>query len=409
MRILLTNSTLADRSGSELYVRDLAMALRSRGHDPIAYSPLVGDVAEDLRAATIPVTNDLRTIRVAPDVIHGQHHLEMMAALTQFPGVPALYVCHGWLPWQEAPPSHPRIRQYVAVDDTVFDRLIVEGGIDPARVRTLYNFVDLNRFERRGSAPEKIRNALIFNNRATETNFGTFAREACRRRGITAVDLIGYGNERPVREPEKLLASYDLVFARARTALEAMAVGCAVIVSDPTGMAALVTTDNFDALRRMNFGVRTLTTPVTAGALAGEIAAYDAADAGRVCDRTRAEADMECVVSTYEEMYAELQGRTEVDETAEREALANYLRWLSLQTKLPGFIEWNQLKQRYDTLALDAALRSRLTSERELQLAASDVTETERRMRADISALRKRVARMQRGPLGLLLRWARHR
>ena len=116
-------------------------------------APLLGDVADDLRAATIPVTNDLRTIRVAPDVIHGQHHLEMIAALTQFPSVGALYVCHGWLPWQEAPPTHPRIRKYVAVDDTVLDRLIVEGGIDPARVRTPYNFVDLKRFERREAAP----------------------------------------------------------------------------------------------------------------------------------------------------------------------------------------------------------------------------------------------------------------
>src|SRR5207237_6736320 len=42
MRILLTNSTLADRSGSELYLRDLAIALRKRDHHSIAYTPLLG-------------------------------------------------------------------------------------------------------------------------------------------------------------------------------------------------------------------------------------------------------------------------------------------------------------------------------------------------------------------------------
>lgn len=36
MRILLTNNTLGLRAGSELYVRDVALALLSRGHEPIA-------------------------------------------------------------------------------------------------------------------------------------------------------------------------------------------------------------------------------------------------------------------------------------------------------------------------------------------------------------------------------------
>jgi glycosyltransferase involved in cell wall biosynthesis len=406
MRILFTNSTLADRSGSELYVRDLAIALWARGHEPIAYSPVLGDVADDLRAATVPVTNDLRTIRVAPDVIHGQHHLEMMTALTHFRDVQAIYVCHGWLPWQEAPPSHPRIRRYVAVDDTVLDRLVVESGIDPAQVRTLYNFVDTNRFASRGAPPPKPRNALILNSRATEANFGAMVREACRRFGIE-VDLIGYGSDRPVREPEKLFGRYDLVFARARTALEAMVVGCAAIVSDPTGMAGLVTSENFGELRRFNFGVRTLSRPVTVDTLAAAIAAYDPEDVTRVSDRARGEADIESVVSAYEEMYAEASQRMDVDD---REALANYLRWLSLQTKLPGFIDWTRLKERYDALALDAAaMRSRLASQKDLQLVTSEVTETERQMRADIAALRKRLARMRRSPASFVFRLLRRR
>ena len=410
MRILFTNSTLADRSGSELYVRDLAIALRARGHDPIAYSPILGEVAGDLRAATVPVTDDLRTIRVEPDVIHGQHHLEMMTALTRFPGVQAIYVCHGWLPWQEAPPSHPRIHRYVAVDETVLDRLIVESGIDPSRVRTLYNFVDTTRFVSRGAPPAKPRNALILNSRATEPNFGALVREACRRHGVDEVDLIGYGSDRPVRNPELLFAKYDLVFARARTALEAMVVGCAVVVSDPTGMAGLVTTANFAELRRRNFGVRALNRPVTVDALAAEIAAFDPAEVARVSERARAESDIETVVTTYEAMYAEARGLGPEASVDDREALTDYLRWLSLQTKLPGFIDWTKLKQRYDALALDAAaMRSRFASERELQAVTEEVTETERRMRADIAALRKRLHRMQRSPASFVLRMLRRR
>ena len=98
LRILITNNALAGRAGTELYVRDVALSLLARGHRPVAYSATLGEVAQELRAATIPVIDDLNSMSVAPDIIHGQHHLETMTALLRFPGVPAVYFCHGWLP-----------------------------------------------------------------------------------------------------------------------------------------------------------------------------------------------------------------------------------------------------------------------------------------------------------------------
>lgn len=390
MRILITNNTLADRAGTEVYVRDLAIALRRRGHEPIAYSPHLGDIAGDLREATIPVTSDLRTIRVAPDVIHGQHHLETMTALMHFPGVPAISVCHGWLPWQENPPRHPRIALYVAVDTTVRDRLVLESGIDPARVRLLLNFVELQRFAPRGELPAKPRRALIFNSHASEANLGALVREACAPSAID-VDLIGYGAERTVRNPESLLAGYDLVFARARSALEALAAGCAVIVADPRGIGGMVTPENLDALREANFGIRTLTTPVSVETLRSEIAKYDAAAAARVCERVRREADIENVVTDYEAIYNEARNGITIDAAGEREAMVAYLRWLSLQTKLPGFVEWNKLQARYEEVLLE---RAHAPLERELQSANGDAAAMERRFRADIASLRRRYDRL---------------
>ena len=54
MRILITNNGLATRAGTELYVRDLALGLLKRGHTPIAYSTKLGEVATEIRAATVP-------------------------------------------------------------------------------------------------------------------------------------------------------------------------------------------------------------------------------------------------------------------------------------------------------------------------------------------------------------------
>ena len=133
LRVLITNFTLSGRSGSELYVWDLATALLARGHHPIVFSPVLGPLARDLREATVPVVSSLADVSVAPDVIHGHHNLEIMRAVLHFPGVPAVRVCHGWSDERVQP--FPRILRYVAVDDTVRDRMVGEWGVPAARMQ----------------------------------------------------------------------------------------------------------------------------------------------------------------------------------------------------------------------------------------------------------------------------------
>jgi glycosyltransferase involved in cell wall biosynthesis len=293
MRILITNSTLAARAGSELYVRDLALALLRRGHQPIAYSTALGAVAEDLRRATVPVIDDLRLLTDPPDIIHGQHHLDAMAAMLRFPGVPAVYMCHGWLPWEEEPPAFPSISRYIAVDDLCRERLVANGGIEPDRVDVVYNFVDLERFARRQPLPDKPATALIFSNHAAHPVHVDAIEAACARLGVTRLDRVGIRFDNVVSKPEKMLGGYDVVFAKARAALEALAVGCAVVVTDTSGFAGLVTSDNVAALRRYNFGVRTMqASAISAAAVTEALRHYDAGDAARVTDWIRAEADL---------------------------------------------------------------------------------------------------------------------
>ena len=266
MRVLITNSTLAARAGTELYVRDLATALLERGHTPIAYSTWLGDVAAELRAATVPVIDDLSVLTEPPDIIHGQHHPEAMTALLSFPGVPAVFMCHGWMPWEELPPLFPRILRYIAVDHTCRDRLVLEAGIPEERTRVLLNFVDLDRFAPRDPLPEAPRRALLFSNQAREGNFVDAVRDACGKSGLS-LDVVGLGAGNPTSRPEELLREYDIVFAKARAALEAMAVGAAVILCDEAGSGPMVTTQELDRLRAFNFGLRTLRRPLEAGVL----------------------------------------------------------------------------------------------------------------------------------------------
>jgi hypothetical protein len=302
VRVLLTNNGLDCRAGSELYVRDLALGLVRRGHQPVAFSTALGAVAAELRSATVPVVDDLERLAVPPDVIHGHHHLETTIAMQHFPGVPVVSFCHGWLPWEECPPVSPRIRRYVAVDDLCHERLVTEHGIAPDRVETLLNFVDLERFRPRGKLPPRPGRALVFSNRAGESSQLPAVRAACSELGI-ALEVAGAASGRVLERPEEALPGFDLVFAKGRAALEALAVGCAVVVCDAHGLGPMVTTDALERLRALNFGVRLLARRLERSAVAEEIARYDPHDAAAVSARVRDEAGLERALDRIEAIY----------------------------------------------------------------------------------------------------------
>ena len=324
MRVLITNITMSGRHGTTLYVRDLALRLLRRGHTPVVYSPEIGDVGWELQRATVPVTDDLSKIDAAPDVIHGNQNQELLTALLRFPGVPAVRVCHGWL--DEPPWPFPRVLRYIPVDDTTLDRCLFEWGLPEERVRVLLNWVDLELFAPRAPLPPRPLRALVFSNQALR--FLEPVRRACAASGVR-LDAAGAGVG-VAEEPGRLLARYDLVFAKARAALEAMAVGNAVILCDAVGVGPLVRSDELDRLRRLNFGIRTLSQPHDPGTLAREIARYDADDAARVTRRIRESADcdhaVDELVALYEEVLAEFRGGGPSDLTAELRATSGYLR-----------------------------------------------------------------------------------
>jgi glycosyltransferase involved in cell wall biosynthesis len=344
LRILLTNNELAGRGGSELFLRDVALGLLRRGHNPVAFSLKLGDFAQELERATIPVVDDLDALGTAPDVIHGQHHLEAVTAMLRFPKTPAIYFCHGWLPWQERPPVFPSIARYIAVDDLCQERLLTTFGIQQKQTSTLYNFVDLARFRPRPSLPKKPRTALIFSNVASDGNYAGIIRAACHAVGIEKVDIRGGSSGNVSLQPEKDLPYYDVVFAKARCALEAMAVGCAVVVTEYQGLAGLVTRENVAELRRLNFGVRTVqAAPLTEAGVIAALARYCPDDAAAVSDWIRAEADLETYLDRLEAFYlAAVQNASNTADTTEQSLLAasNYLKTLTPLVKRQAADAW---------------------------------------------------------------------
>lgn len=366
LRVLITNNTLAGRAGSELYVRDLALALLARGHRPVALSAHLGVVAAELRAATVPTIDHPRRLGEPPDIIHGHHHLDTAMALCAFPDAPAVYICHGWTPWEEAPPRLSRVGRYLAVDEVCRERLVAEHGFGPAEVEVLPNFVDLARFAPRPPLPTSPRRAVLFSNSARGNGYASVVAAACAQCDIE-LDVYGAAIGQPVEKPGAILGQYDVVFAKARAALEAMAVGCAVILCDEAGAGPLVTADLFNDLRPLNFGVRTLRHAHTTEYVAEQLRRYDADDAATVCAKARAVGGMDAVidrlVAVYAEVIAEARGAV-ANRADELRQYGEYLRWLA-----PRTVDLATLHDRIGELScgLDVERRTRESTEIELE------------------------------------------
>ena len=334
MRVLIAGHSLGEIGGVQSYERDLASWLLAHGHSPVVYATELGDAARQFDALTIPVTDDLRTIAVPIDIIHGDSALETMAALLHFQNVPAVFVCHGWENIGFITPRFPRILQYVAVDDTCADRLVTRAGVASEKLSVLLNAVDLNAFQQRERLPSKPRRAVVFSNLAHDLTFLPVIREACRRAAIE-LDVVGAAAGTAASHPESILGHYDLAFAKAKCAMEAMACGLAVILCSGAGVGGMVRSADFDRLRRVNFGMRALQRPLSAETILAELALYDSDDARAVSDRIRQTASSDdlhaSLLSVYESVMEEHAAmRATSDWAEEGRAAATFLQDLAL-------------------------------------------------------------------------------
>ena len=343
LRVLLTNVWMRGRGGSESVTRDLAKGLMTRGHSPVVYTPLIGEPGLELRAAGVPVIDDLRLLKEPPDVIHGHHSVPTIEAIVRFPRTPAINVCHAWTLGIEAPVSLPQVRFHVGVDDACLERIAHAPGIDPARVHLIPNGVELTRISPRSRPlPQQPQKAAVF---GKATSLFPRLLEICIDKGIE-LQAVGAPLGRPTANPEAMLAEVDLVFASARSALEAICAGCAVIVCDQRGMAGLASGENHSELRRKNYGLRSLTRVATAANLRSEIERYDAAGSEALSALAREEADFSKLLDRYLELYRlsieDMQARPVAEEDYVL-ALSGFLREALPRTAPSPTLSWDGL------------------------------------------------------------------
>lgn len=288
MKILFTNIWLDNYAGTELYVRDLAIALHRRGHHVEVYSPLLGKVAGEIAEEGIHVCNHTENLMEKPDIIHGHHFVQTMHALRQFRNTPAIYMVHDRSYPGDTPPHSQRVLKYLAVDQICRDK-ILRHGIHPSKTRILLNWVDTQRFKKKKTITKKPIRALVFSNYATPDNYYKSVAEACDKMNIQ-LDVIGRSFQTNTFTPEELLPEYDIIFAKGKAALESLSSGAALIVCDFRGLGGMVLPENYRYFRENNFGMATMTRPHDVDLIVEEIKKYDPASVKLVSDRIRGEA-----------------------------------------------------------------------------------------------------------------------
>lgn len=308
MRVLLANGRLGFRSGSEVHTRDLALALRGRGHDVAVF---VGVLREDddvrtLRSAGVCVTDDLDTLKTTPEVIQGHQLPETTLACLHFPRSPALQVCHDATNGRDAAGPGWMIQRRAAVDEYCRERVRRETGTPLAEIDVLFNPIDLTYLKERGRPPgtPPVKAVLFHGSKETGPVVETVAR-ACRRAGIS-LDVLGPGSGRFAADPASVLLRYDLVFGKARCALEAMASGAHVILMGPQGLGPRPDMRNFEALLRRNFGRSLLNETLDEDSLVRRIRELNETDSAELTGMVRQRCDSVKLAELMEGIYLQL-------------------------------------------------------------------------------------------------------
>lgn len=305
MKIVFCNIALAGCSGTELFLWDLARGLKRRGHDVGVFSPRLGTLAEAFCREGIPVWDNPQAIEGVPDLLHCQHALESWRLLAAFPNTPAIYVCHDAKVWFDSPPPPSLVSRYVAVDTYCRERMVRESGCLTDFVEVIHNGADLQKFRQKEAITPQPRRALLFVSESSESRHVHCVRAVCRTLGLP-LDEIGGAVGKKVPDPENLLPQYDLVFGKARCALEAMACGCAAILVGPEGIGSMVMPADFDVMRARNFGRSLLRPSFDEQLLAAEVRRYDPTAVAEVCRLVRARCGVEFMVDAFERLYTDI-------------------------------------------------------------------------------------------------------
>jgi hypothetical protein len=235
--------------GTEAHLLTLGEHLQRLGHEVAVYSPETGSYADHLAARGIEVYERLRTLPADCDVVFSQDTLVAHDLARRYESAAHVFrVCGDMYDFQLPPQLEGVVDAIVVLSDRY--ARAAKGCAARTPVVRLRVPVDVDRLVPLGCIRERPRRAVLLGNYPQRHHA---VRCAWGRHGV---EMLTVGNVQGSQQSFELataLADADIVVAKSRAALDAMACGRAVYIYDCFGGDGWVTPRSYPALEADNF------------------------------------------------------------------------------------------------------------------------------------------------------------
>ena len=270
MNVALATLGFASPGGSETYVLTVAEQLQRLGHEVTILAGETGPMSDFVADRGLTVTSDLGALPKAPDALVVQDSVLAYRLAELYPDTPQLFRAASDLYDLQLPPAMPGVvSDVVACSERVRRR--VRHLALAHRIHRLRQPIDTERFMPAGAPSARPRRALLLGNYLRGRRLETI-QTALERRGLTCHRVGALGEA--TCEPEQAIWAADLVVAKGRAALEAMACGKPVLIYDQFGGDGWVTAERYEAMEADNFAGLSAPLVLTGERLDEELADY---------------------------------------------------------------------------------------------------------------------------------------
>jgi glycosyltransferase involved in cell wall biosynthesis len=266
--LLVLGNRLMDRAGgTEVHLLTIGEELRRLGHEVVVYSPEVGAFADYVSARGVPVVDRLRDLPAECDVVFAQDRLVVFDLAERYSNAFTVFRVCGDVHEFQLPPQVDGLVDLVVVLSERYRRAAQACSVQ-APVLRLRTPIDVDRLVPHGGLRDTPKRAAVLGNYPERIDV---VRQAFEGAGIELVEIGGAQQRYDIAEA---VADADIVVAKSRAALDAMACGKAVYVFDVFGGDGWVTPESYPAMEADHFAGLATGRVLDADQIAADLADY---------------------------------------------------------------------------------------------------------------------------------------
>ena len=267
MRFVLANRHLVEVGGTEVHLVTIGEHLQRLGHEVVLYAPELGPYADHARRRGLDVAGGLRELPETCDVVFAQDSIVVHELAARYPQALSVFrICGDVFDFQLPPQVDGEVDLIVVLSDR-YERLAAACAVNVPVVR-LRVPIDIDRLVPAGAIRERPERAVLLG------NYGDRVALVSQTWGALGIDVSHVGAATQTFDVAGAVADADIVVAKSRAALDAMACGRAVYILDFLGGDGWVTPQSYAAMEADMFAGQATDRVIDAAALAADLDGY---------------------------------------------------------------------------------------------------------------------------------------